>query len=526
MIIRPCNFRSSSNLLRHGRLAFLTTSVFALLASLGCAAPGATSSSQPSWSNVDGSNKPDWVDHPSAQPRFPQDRFVTATGCTAVKGLSDSELRLKTDSAARAVVALQVAGHIRATLLDDERSERRGSGADVSERVVHQRIDQTVHDFDLANIAIEDHWRDRSTACALGVLEKAKTIQLESSKAAELLRTSSEHLAKGDAVAATEPGSTLREYLRASIDAERAVGSNALVRALGGNTGQMASSTDALERLTTLASGLSLVVVSGADQRVRDGKALSRPIVLVASAAGVPVTGLPIKVRLDGGRVPSRLSTDPTGQAVVRVDSVGPFNTQEKVLTAGLDWTRLSEEKEPPTWVVSLKPVEAQTTIQRLTRESIRVVVNVSERIMRSPDGTDPVAVTEPPVHGAIMKALGQAGIHPKEVQDSAVGLTDRINLSIDEITKRISHSADYAIIGSATSRESGKYGTKTVWHRARAELRVIDLGTNQVVTSLNLEVKGREPDFPEKAGRIALETLAEKVGPAITANFVKVIDR
>jgi hypothetical protein len=433
-----------------------------------------------------------------------------------VKGLLDSELRLKTDSAARAVVALQVAGHIRATFLDDERSERQSSGADVSERVVHQRIDQMVRDFDLTNIAIEERWRDRSTACALGVLEKAKAIQLESSKGAELVHTAAEHLAKGDAVAATEPGSALREYLRASIDAERAVESSALVRALGGNAGQMASSTDAHERLMTLASRLSLVVASGADQRVRDGKALSRPIVLMASAAGVPAAGLPIKVRLDGGRVPSRLSTDPTGHAVVRVDSVGSFNTQERVLTARLDWTGLSEEKEPPAWVVALKPVEAQTTIQRLTRESIRVVVNVSERIMRSPDGTDPVSVTEPPVRGAIIKAFGQAGIHAKEETD----------LSVDEMTKRISHTADYAIVGSAISRESGKYGSKTVWHRARAELRVIDLGTNQVVTSLNLEVKGREPDFPEKAGRIALETLAEKVGPAITADFVKVIDR
>jgi len=73
--------------------------------------------------------------------------------------------------------------------------------------------------------------------------------------------------------------------------------------------------------------------------------------------------------------------------------------------------------------------------------------------------------------------------------------------------------------------------GTQTLSGHKRTGLAdfilwVMARHTNQVVTSLNIEVKGSEPDFPEKTGRIALEMLAEKVGPAITADFAKVIDR
>jgi hypothetical protein len=145
---------------------------------------------------------------------------------------------------------------------------------------------------------------------------------------------------------------------------------------------------------------------------------------------------------------------------------------------------------------------------------------------MRSPDGGDPVGVTEPLVCNAIIKALQQVGIHPKDAKELDAKLSDPANPSDVEIREKAAGLADFVILGSATSRESGKYGAKTVWHRARAELRIVDLGTGRVVTSLNQEVKGKEPDFPEKAGRIALETLSEKIGTAITADFLKTLDK
>jgi hypothetical protein len=469
--------------------------------------------------------KPDWIDHPAAQLRFPPDRFVAATGCIGTQGLSEADSRAKLESAARAVVAMQVAGQVRATLLDEERLRSSG-GSDVeSERILHQRIDQTVRDFDLSSISIEERWSDQGTACALAVLDKGRAIQIELPQIAELARSMSDHASKGDLLISTDPGSALREYLRAAVDAEKAAGKRSLVRALGGQVEDIVSSTEVVASLTTAVGRLTLKVTGGGDQRARDGKALPQPIALQATVGEVPAAGLPIRIRLDGGRTPARASTDPKGLALVRVDSVGAFNAPEKVLSAWVDWQELSGEKSPPAWVASLRRVEAQTTIKRRTRDSIRVVIKLDEQIMRSADGTDPISATEPPVRAAIVKALGQAGIHPKDMQDVSAGRV--AGASDDDALKRqLLGVADYVVLGSAISRESGKYGTKTVWHRARAELRIVDLGTELVVGALNVEVKGREPDFPEKAGRIALETLAEKVGPAIAVEVVKAIDR
>lgn len=486
-----------------------------LLGLAGCASASAVQVSQ----------KPDWVDHPAAQLRFPQDRFVAATGCIGTQGLSEAELRAKLESAARAVVAMQVAGQVRATLLDEERLRSKGGSAVEADRVLHQRIDQTVRDFDLSSVTIEDRWNDPRTACALAVLDRAKATQIELPRIAELAGSAMDHVSKGDLLASTDPGSALREYLRAALDEEEAVRSRSLVRAVGGQVGDAGSETHVTASLTTAIGRLAVKVTSGGEQRVRDGKALPHPITLQATVGGVPAAGLPIRIGVDGGRAPALVSTDPQGLALVRVDSVGAFNAPEKVVSAWVDWQALSGEPAPTAWLASLRRVEAQTTIKRRTRESVRVVIRLDEQIMRSADGTDPISVSEPPVRAAIVKALGQAGIHPKDLQDISTG---RVVGAVDDdaLKRQLSGVADYVIVGSATSRESGKYGTKTVWHRARAALRVVDLGTEQVVGAVNLEAKGREPDFPEKAGRIALETLSEKVGSAIAAEVVRAIDR
>jgi hypothetical protein len=502
----------------------ISTSVacIVLLGATACASSGGAAAKSSAVRS--GGDRPGWVDRPGSEARFPLDKFVTATGFVTIAELSDADLLAKLESVARAAVATQVAGRIQATLVDDEKIVGKGSKA-FSERLLRQRIEQTVRDFDLASVAIEDRWSDGTTAYALGVLDKGKAVGLELPKLVDLANIAAEHMANGDRLAEKDPGNALREYYLARMDAERAAGGKALVRALGGDAAQIPSPAEAVEKLATLVGRISLTVASGADQRTGDGKALAQPIVLQATAGSAPVAGLALKVHLDGGRLESPVRTDPKGMASVRVDSVGSFRTPEKAVIASMDWAALAGGTAPA-WVASLAPIEAQTTVQKRTKDSVRVIVKVVEQIMRSPDGGDPVGVTEPLVCNAIIKALQQVGIHPKDAKELDAKLSDPANPSDVEIREKAAGLADFVILGSATSRESGKYGAKTVWHRARAELRIVDLGTGRVVTSLNQEVKGKEPDFPEKAGRIALETLSEKIGTAITADFLKTLDK
>jgi methanogenic corrinoid protein MtbC1 len=100
--------------------------------------------------------------------------------------------------------------------------------------------------------------------------------------------------------------------------------------------------------------------------------------------------------------------------------------------------------------------------------------------------------------------------------------LTDPGKAGDAELKEKAVGLADVLVIGTATSRESGKYGTKTVWHRARAELRVVDLGTGRVIATFTDEAKARKPGEPDWAGRSALEALSEKVGPSVAPKLLK----
>jgi len=76
---------------------------------------------------------------------------------------------------------------------------------------------------------------------------------------------------------------------------------------------------------------------------------------------------------------------------------------------------------------------------------------------------------------------------------------------------------ADVVVLGTAISRYSSNFGATTVWHRARADVRAIDLGTGQVLFQAPAEeAKSKRPGEPNVAGRSALEALAEALAPGL----------
>jgi hypothetical protein len=228
------------------------------------------------------------------------------------------------------------------------------------------------------------------------------------------------------------------------------------------------------------------------------------------------VAALPLAVELRGGRLQARLRTGPDGRAAVRVDDVGRFDTPEKAITARVDWGALSGGGAAPAWAIAMPDVAVATTALKKTRETTRVIVRVSEQIMISEAGGDPRAVPEPPVSTAIMKALEAAGLRPVDPRLLDARLTDPAAAGEDELRAKAAGLADVLIVGSATSRESSKYGAVTVWHRARADLHVVDLGTGQVAATISGEARGTRPGQPDVAGRSALEALSEKLGPTV----------
>jgi hypothetical protein len=469
-----------------------------------------------------GGARPDWIEHPSSDPRYPIERFVTARAAVSLKGLSEAEATAKLDAAVRGEVATQIAGKITAELNDVEK-ETLKNGKSTTERSIEQRAQQTVKDFDLTNIEIKERWRDGDTAYALGVLEKQKAVLLEMPKLTDLAKSAGEHLSRGDGLADKDPGAALAEYYRARQDGEKAWDGKSLVRALGGDAGSVPAPTEATEKLATLAGKIALSVESGGGQRVVDGKALPRPIVVLAAAGSAPVAGLPLAIELRGGRLQSKVRTGPDGRASVRIDDVGRFDNPEKAINVGVDWGSLGDSGAAPAWSRSLPAVAVATTALKKTKESTRVLVHITEQIMMSEAGGDPRDVSEPPVGTTVAKALEDAGLKPVDGKALDAKLTDPAKAGESELKDKAMGLADVLVLGSATSRESGKYGTKTVWHRARVELRVVDLGTGRVLTTISDEAKAKRPGEPDWAGRSALEALSEKIGPTFAK---KVLDQ
>jgi hypothetical protein len=486
------------------------------LAQVGCATGGGASAI------AAGGPKPEWIDKPSSDPRYPIDRFVTARAAVSLKGLSEAEVAAKLDAAVRGEVATQIAGKITAELNDYEKETKSKNGVSSTERSIEQRAQQTVKDFDLTNIEIKERWRDADTAYGFGVLEKSKAVLLETPKLTDLVKSAADHLSRGDGLADKDPGAALGEYFRARQDGEKAFDGKSLVRALGGDAAGIPAPTEATEKLATLAQKIALTIESGGGQRVTDGKALPRPIVVLAQAGSAPVSGLPLAIELRGGRLESKVRTGPDGRANVRVDDVGRFDTPEKAINVTLDWGALANGNAAPAWAKGLPALAASTTTQKKTKESTRVLVRIAEQIMMSETGGDPKDVSEPPVRTAVTKSLEDAGLKPVDAKALDAKLTDPAKAGDAELKEKATGLCDVLILGTATSRESGKYGTKTVWHRARAELRAVDVGTGRVLATITDEAKAKKPGEPDWAGRSALEALAEKIGPGLAPKILK----
>jgi hypothetical protein len=323
-----------------------------------------------------------------------------------------------------------------------------------------------------------------------------------------------------------DPGAALLEYFRARQDGEKAWDGKSLLRALGDDGARVPAPTEATEKLSTLVGKISLTVESGGGQRVADGKALSRPVVVLASAdtarGTAPVAGLPLTVELRGARLQSKVRTGPDGRASVRVDDIGKFDTPEKPLNVSVDWASLATSGSAPAWASTLRELGTATTALKKTKESTRVIVRITEQVMMSESGGEPKAVSEPPVGTAVAKALEEAGLKPMDAKALDAKLSDPAKAGDAEIKDKALGMADVLVLGTAISRESGKYGSKTVWHRARAELRIVDLGTGRVISTVTDEAKAKTPGEPDWAGRSALEALSEKVGPLVAPRILK----
>ena len=466
--------------------------------------------------------KPLWVNAPQSDLKFPPDKFVSAVGSTTVGQKPAPELLGTVDAAARASLAASLASTISSEVNSFE-SVQTKNGQTEEKLSAEMRVKQVVSDFDLTPaMEIAGRWREGDTAYAWAVLDKAKAQALQQGKVADHEKLSRELLAQGaKAEEDGAPADALRAFARARTEADAALGGVLLLRALGGKAEVTGTVAEAEGKLGTLLGKLVLTVVDGDGQRAAEGKALAQPVRFTAWMAGKPAAGLPIAANVPGGRAEESVVVGPDAKGSVRVDDIGKFTKPEQQIQLGIDWARLLgvTREKAPAWTAVAPKASATAVALKKGVETTRVLVLLYEKV----DGGN--AVSEPPVSSTLATTLSKAGF---DVQDSKALITrygaERLSaLSDKDLREAAKGKADVVVIGTVTSRYSSNFGSTTVWHRARAEVRAVDMGTGQVVfTSPAEEVKSERPGELNVAGRSALEAMAKALGPNLEAALKK----
>lgn len=466
---------------------------------------------------IPGGEKPSWVSAPASDPRFPPDKFVAAVGSTSVGQKPVPELLAGVDATARAAVAAALQSTISAEVSSYESVQTQG-GRTEEKLSAEQRVKQVVQDFDLAAaIEVQARWREGDTAYAWAVLDKAKALALQQGKVADHEKLARQLLSQGAAAETDAPADALRSYARARTEAEAALGGVLLLRALGGKAEVTGTVAEAEGKLNTLLGKLVLTIVEGDGQRAIEGRALPQPVVFSASIAGKRASGLPVAVTVPGGRAEPSVTVGPEGRAEARVDDIGKFTKAEQQIRIGLDWPRLLglPADKAPAWTAVAPRAGITAVAVKKSIETTRVLVLLYEKV----DGGTPV--TEPPVTSAINGALQRAGF---DVQDSKAllekfGAEWLAGLADAQLKETSKSRADLVVVGTVISRYSSNFGATTVWYRARADLRVIDVATGQIVFQAPAdEAKSERPGELNVAGRSALEALAKGLSPKLEA--------
>ena len=147
-----------------------------------------------------------------------------------------------------------------------------------------------------------------------------------------------------------------------------------------------------------------------------------------------------------------------------------------------------------------------------------RAVVLIAERV----ENGSPV--TQHPVAAAVANALAAKKI--ALIDSTAVriqlGDVDLSQVDADKLRELLAGKAELAILGTVVSSMAGKAGYTAMWFRARADLRIIDLTSGEVLQSVTDEERSKVPGDADGAGRKALEAVAEVVAAKVASVVVQ----
>lgn len=449
--------------------------------------------------------KPAWVGA-SEISQYPEGEFLTGVGMTTVKGDDMTATQQAADAAARVELTKKLEVSVSSEFTSFQ-AETQKDGVSSSTQSVSELTREAIRGFELEGVDIKERWLDAGSgvAYALAVWPRARAEAQLKAKLSDAEAASRKAEAEGDANAASNAAVALKQYVQALGTASAAQRNAILLRAITGKPTPVADIAPLRAKLDKLLDAVTVKAEEGDGQRVTANAAAPRPLVVRASFGNAPLAGLPLAFELQGGQVDAAAQTDAQGLGSARVSNVGGLASGEASASARVDWAKLAGLPEG-TSIAGTRPFEVKFRLVPKSMSTTRILVKIFERIQGAESASLDV------VQSAATQALAGAGF---QVSDGAA-LVERFPaqqlLSLDPATfqKEARDLADVVVIGEAVSDYSSTISGDVMIHRARMNLRAVDLGTGKVVASLNFEAKGRPAQGQEKAGRKAIEAVAK----------------
>jgi hypothetical protein len=453
-----------------------------------------------------GGPKPAWVGAKGHTPGYPDENFLTGSGMWMVQGKDLTAAQQAVDAAARVDLTKKIEVSVTSEF-QSYQSEEQKNGATKSEQSVSELTREAVQGFELEGVEIKERWLDESAgvAYALAVWPKVRAEALLKAKLSEVETQARKAEEEGDRAASTSPGTALRQYLAARAMLDRGQKNAVLLRAVTGQAAGVPDASAVRGKLDKLLESIDVKVNEGDGQRVKPNSALPRPLVVKATVGGNPLAGLPLRFELAGGKVDAGSDTDAAGLAQARVSDVGALAAGEGRIVGRVDWAKLAGTSPAPGFVGALRPFEVGFTVMSRSLASTRVLVKIIESIENESSETLGA------VQSAVTNRFTEAGFAVRDAEALVKRIPAEQLLTLDPkaFQKEARDLADVVVVGQAVSAFSSTLSGDVVIHRARLQLRVVDLGTGEVLATLAIEKKGAPAQGAAKAGKKALDALA-----------------
>jgi hypothetical protein len=474
--------------------------------------------------------KPAWANL-QQDGRYPGVKYLTGTGMLTYSGEVAPNYVEQLDAAARRELAKVLKVSVSGQLSAYTKSVS-VNGNETSSQLIEQSMNESV-DLELSGIQIVDHWRDdeSKTGYALAVLDRTQAGPKLKDEVKAKLKSADDFVAKGDAALASDPGAALKAYLKARAEAESALAKYLILKVVSNEQFDSAKGVEAPsyatyeQKITGVLNNISLLAVEGDGARATPGKPLARPLVVKAEykkgSSTKPLSGLTFAFALDGGKIDSKVTTDPEGVAKASVSDPGPLAGNSTKVVATVDWEGLASSagvdvsKGAPVWLKGVKLPEVSFKLVAKGLASTRVLVKIMENIE---EGSP---VSESAVESAIIADLTKAGFDVKDSKalvDAVGGAEKLATISDAELKEKARGLADVIIVGTASSKFNKKFAGAVVYHRAKGMIRAVDVNDGKVLSNVDLDVPATKyGQGPDKAGAVALKELGEKVGPQVS---------